>query len=147
MATEIASALNSALESGIPIRVDLDGKNLTIGKRKVIVNGELAEGCVLFYPQKDTMSALKELKVLYERYKHSVPSERSERKARKHFYALPTDKLSDDDFVRADDRYESRIRLETELLFNVVIGNMVWDKSFGNWYYKDDDFVVLKKWF
>ena len=145
---DIISCINKAMTDGKPIKVNLDTHSLYISAKPIIENGFPYDGYELRYPKKETMVALEELKHLYVLYKHSVPSERSERKRHKnYFYALPLSKLNDNDFIRATVREEARITLETELLFNSVVGNLVWQESFGDWFYKDGDFIVKKNWF
>lgn len=145
---EIGNIVRQAIADNKPVEVDLDKKNLRIAHRLVIENGFPCDGYELDYPRKETTVALEELKHLYALYKYSVPSERSERKRHKnYFYALPLSKLSDNDFVRAIVREEARITLETELLFNSVVGNLVWNDDFGHWFYRNGDFIVKKSWF
>ena len=145
---EIKNIVKQAIANGDKVKVDLEHKSLWIAHRLVIENGFPCDGYELNYPRKETMVALEELKHLYTLYRYSVPSERSERKRHKnYFYALPLSKLNDNDFIRAIVREEARITLETELLFNSVVGNLVWQESFGNWFYRNGDFIVKKSWF
>lgn len=143
---DITTLLKNAMSKGKPVKVDLDKHNLWISGKPIIEDGFPCDGYELRYPRKETMVALEELKHLYKLYKYSVPSERS-RKRHSYFYALPLSKLSDNDFVRAIVREEARVTLETELLFNSVVGNLTWNDDFGHWFYKDGDFIVKQTWF
>lgn len=93
---------------------------------------------------------LNELYPFYYAYKHSVPSERSERVSKHYFKALPTNKLSDNDFMYGMPRELARFNLEMALLREIVFGNLKWnDKTMGTWFWQspdDKDFVILKEW-
>lgn len=93
---------------------------------------------------------LNELYPFYYAYKHSVPSERSERVSKHYFKALPVKELSDDDFLYGMPRELARFNLEMALLRELVFGNLKWnDKTMGTWFWQspdDKDFVILKEW-
>lgn len=93
---------------------------------------------------------LNKLYPFYYAYKHSVPSERSERASEHYFKALPTKELSDNDFMYGMPRELARFNLEIALLRELVFGNLKWnDKTMGTWFWQspdDKDFVILKEW-
>lgn len=95
-------------------------------------------------------SELNKLYPFYYAYKHSVPSERSERASKHYFKALSVKELSDNDFMYGMPRELARFNLEMALLRELVFGNLKWDdKTMGTWFWQspdDKDFIILKEW-
>lgn len=93
---------------------------------------------------------LNKLYPFYYAYKHSVPSERSERASKHYFKALSVRELSDNDFMYGMPRELARFNLEMALLRELVFGNLKWDdKTMGTWFWQspnDKDFIILKEW-
>ena len=86
---------------------------------------------------------------LYEAYKHSVPSERSDSHQKSYFKALPYEKLSDDDILYGVPREFARCILETTFLINVSEGKIKWHDEWGSWFWQsadDKDLVILREW-
>ena len=87
---------------------------------------------------------------LYQVYKHSRPSERSENKQRKYFKALKLNELEEDDMLYGDDRELAQLSLELYLLCWILSGTFVWDEdSMGKWFWQsqnDKDLVILRSW-
>ena len=144
---EISNFVNVTLENGGSVITDLDRKDLYVNGTLVIHNGFPCDGFELSFPQMENEVALEELKSLYYNYKHSVPGERRVKRHKKHFPALPLDKLGEDSFIMAIDRESALVRLETSVLFHSVVGNLKWSDDYGNWFYKNEDFILLKTWF
>ena len=86
---------------------------------------------------------------LYRRYKHSIPSERSESTLRRYFMALPERELSDDDMLYGERRDKSQIELELFILCQ-LLGGFKWNpEKFGRWFWQsqeDKDLVILRQW-
>lgn len=86
---------------------------------------------------------------LYRRYKHSIPSERSESTSRRYFMALPERELSDDDMLYGERRDKSQIELELFIL-SQLLGGFKWNpEKFGRWFWQskeDKDLVILRQW-
>lgn len=95
-------------------------------------------------------SELNSLYPFYYAYKHSVPSERSERASRHYFKALSVKELSDNDFMYGMPRELARFNLEMALLRELVFENLKWDnETMGTWFWQspdDKDFIILKEW-
>lgn len=93
---------------------------------------------------------LNSLYPFYHAYKHSVPSERSERASKHYFKALSVKELSDKDFMYGMPRELARFHLEMALLYEIVFGNLKWDdQTMGSWFWQspdDKDFIILKEW-
>ena len=83
---------------------------------KIIVNDMQYEGYLGTYPstEEEIMSKIEQL---YQEYKHSVPSERSESHRHYYFKALPEKALSDVDMMYGERREGARCRLEVYVLF------------------------------
>jgi len=133
------------IEAGSKFRVDLAGRNLYVGKRKLVDGGKY-EG-VLTNIESFSISTLEEL---YQNYKHSRPSERSDSKRRNYFKALRLDELDDDDMLYGTDREIAQFELEAYLLCWILSGLFVWDEeSMGKWFWQsqnDKDLVILRSW-
>ena len=115
---------------------------------KVVVDGTQYDGCLGIYPstEDDVMS---EIEQLYQEYKHSVPSERSESHRHYYFRALPEKELSDEDMMYGERREVARCRLELYVLFCIILSRLTWNPSWGSWFWhseKDKDLVILKDW-
>lgn len=87
---------------------------------------------------------------LYVLYKHSVPSERSDKRRRNYFRALPEEKLSNNDLLYGENRETARAELELYVLCAVITGDLVWDEAvMGNWFWQsviDPSLVILREW-
>lgn len=86
---------------------------------------------------------------LYENYKVSVPSERSESRRKNYFKALPYKALSDENMLYGYHREEARFVLEFCILKYIVDGKLKWDEDWGKWFWQDPedkDFVILREW-
>ena len=121
---------------------------MVVNGKKVIDNGKY-EG-ELGMPQLTLESALEQIEYLYDQYKHSVPSERSERKHRQYFKALNEEDLDDDDMRYGLLRDETQVSLELSVLCFILNGSFVWDEqNMGKWFWqssKDKDLVILRQW-
>lgn len=86
---------------------------------------------------------------LYRRYKHSIPSERSQSKSRRYFMALPESDLEDGDMLYGQHRDTAQFELEFYILCR-IIGGFTWNpETMGKWFWqseKDKDLVILRKW-
>lgn len=86
---------------------------------------------------------------LYHRYKHSIPSERSESTPRRYFMALPERELSDDDMLYGARRDKSQIELELFILCQ-LLGGFNWNpEKFGWWFWQskeDKELIILRQW-
>ncbi|MCS2382951.1 hypothetical protein NXY25_04055 [Bacteroides thetaiotaomicron] len=86
---------------------------------------------------------------LYRRYKHSVPSERSESKPCRYFKALQEKDLDDGDMLYGERRDKAQAELELYLLCQ-ILGGFRWNpKTMGHWFWQsrtDRDLVILREW-
>jgi hypothetical protein len=135
----------NAVTNGEKFKVNLEKRNLQIGDEYFIKNGKY-DG-VLYNGVGFSISTFEEL---YQIYKHSRPSERSENKQRKYFKALKLNELEEDDMLYGDDRELAQLSLELYLLCWILSGTFVWDEeSMGKWFWQsqnDKDLVILRSW-
>ena len=95
------------------------------------------------------LSILQKISVLYDRYKHSVPSEYSEKRYRKYFRSLRECDLSDEDMNFGELRDIAQAKLECYILFSIITGTLKWEESWGKWFWQsehDKDLVILREW-
>lgn len=83
-----------AVENGARFKVDFQTRSLKVNGKYVIRDSSY-EG-VLGAPHCSEEEFFSKVEELYRRYKHSIPSERSESTSRRYFMALPERELSDE---------------------------------------------------
>ncbi len=90
------------------------------------------------------------IETLYNRYRHSIPSERSDKQRKVYFQALSEKELSDDDMLFGERREYAQVALELYVLCSILNGSLVWDNfAHGKWFWKSPDaegLIILKKW-
>ena len=136
-----------AVEGGARFKVDLTRRSLRIDGRYIIREGRYdGELGVAPCTADEVLSTVEEL---YRRYKHSVPSERSQSKARQYFRALPEADLDDGDMLYGERRDKAQAELEVYLLCQLING-LVWNpETMGSWFWQgkaDKDLVILRRW-
>lgn len=92
---------------------------------------------------------MKSIERSYQKYKHSVPSERSESHRHTYFKALPEKNLTDDDMIYGEQREVARCELELTVLIQIIKGNLTWQDEWGSWFWQspnDKDLVILRQW-
>lgn len=115
---------------------------------KVVVDGIQYEGSLGTYPSTEE-EMISNIEQLYQEYKHSVPSERSESHRHYYFRALPEKELSDEDMMYGERREVARCRLELYVLFCIILSRLTWNPSWGSWFWcseKDKDLIILRDW-
>lgn len=136
------------VRKGARFKVSFQTRTLIVGGKKVIDNGKF-EG-ELGIGQVPCEQALAYIEDLYAQYKHSVPSERSERKRRKYFKALPEDDLNDEDMIYGTLRDIAQVVLELTVLCFILNDSLIWnEEKMGRWFWQspnDKDLVILREW-
>ena len=134
------------VSQGSRFHISFQKRNLKIDGRFIIKEGEF-EGKLDFRPTSDYLA---EITHLFSRYLHSIPSERSENKKRKYFYALPEYKLSDDDMLYGESREVAQFKLELYILMLILTNSFQWDEvAKGKWFWQspeEKDLIILKEW-
>lgn len=136
-----------AVENGAKFTVNFQKRTCKVNG-KVIVNDMQYEGFLGTYPSTE-YEIISKIEQLYQEYKHSVPSERSESHRRYYFKALPEKELSDEDMMYGERREVARCRLELYVLFCIILSRLTWNPSWGTWFWRsenDKDLIILKDW-
>ena len=124
----------TAIENGANFRIDFQSRSLKVNGRHMIRNG-----------RHDGAPWLP----VYRRYKHSIPSERSQSKSRRYFMALPESDLEDGDMLYGQHRDTAQFELEFYILCRIM-GGFTWNpETMGKWFWqseKDKDLVILREW-
>lgn len=136
-----------AVEDGAKFRVNFQSRSLKLNGKYIIEQGKYegklgVEACSMdeFFTK---------VEELYHRYKHSVPSERSESRSRRYFTALPERELDDEAMFYGERRDKAQIELELYILCQILNG-LVWNpEMMGRWFWQskmDNDLVILRQW-
>ena len=139
------------VENGERFYINFEQRIMKIGQDKVIDNGEYDISQVLYDVKFDSpQSLLNKVRELYIAYKFSLPSERSDKKRKKYFKALPIDELTDEQLIYGTRREIAQYMLEAFVLCAILNGDFIWDDDIhGKWFYQDkleQDLVILKNW-
>lgn len=147
----IYEELIKRVEEGESFYINFKNQDLKIGRKLIVADGFYDDDQILFTTEELEMSdVLSYIETLYENYKYSLPSERSDSKRRTYFKALPVDKLTDEQMATGERREVARAKLEGFILCMIVDGFFVWDEEeMGKWFYQsknDPDLVILRSW-
>ena len=136
-----------AVEDGAKFTVDFRSRSLKLNGKYLIEDGRY-EG-ELGVPLCSGEEFLANVEELYYRYKHSVPSERSEGKSRRYFTALSERELDDQAMLYGERRDKAQIELELYVL-GQILGGFAWvPETMGKWFWQsktDKDLVILRSW-
>lgn len=124
---------------------------INLQKRTLRLDGKLVEiDNPSEYVQEDVNGMfLLDLRDIYNLYKHSVPSERSNSHRRTYFRALREKDLSDHDMMYGRPRELARFALEAFVLCGLLSKRLWWLDNWGTWFYQDEfekDLVLLREW-
>lgn len=133
--------------NGAKFSINFEKRNLRVDGKDLIKNGQYEGnlGCPV------VTDSLQEIERLYDRYYHSVPSERSDNKARKYFRALPENEMTDEDMLYGIPREEAQAELELFVLCQILQNSLLWDDFAKDlWFWQSQNhpsLILLKKWF
>ena len=140
---ELYDEIINSVSSGSVFNVDLKKKVLQLDKNNV----PLDNINVNISSSEDMLSTIHKL---FERYKYSVPSERSEGKKRRYFKALKLSEIEYDDFMFGEGRDTAQIKLELYVLLSSIYHKDFWEEIFKEQFFyqsdKDKDLIILKDW-
>ena len=150
----IYEELIERVSNGETFYIDFEKRTMKVGKGFLIRNGEYDTSRNLFHHRPEEPYSVKIIldfiEFLYERYKHSLPSERSDKKRRTYFKALSVEEISDEQLMFAERREIAKSKLEGYILCMILDGRLVWnEETMGKWFWeskKDSDLILLKKW-
>lgn len=139
------------VENGDRFHINFEQRTMKVGQDKVINNGEYDTMQVLYDEKFDNpRELLDKVRELYISYKFSLPSERSDKKRKKYFKALPIEELTDEQLIYGARREVAQYMLEAFILCVILNGDFIWDDEIhGKWFYQDkleQDLVILKNW-
>lgn len=136
-----------AVDDGAKFKIDFHQRSLRINGTYIIrdgkYNGELG------VPPSTEDEFFANMEELYRRYKHSVPSERSEGKSRRYFKALQEKDLDDRDMLYGERRDKAQAELELYLLCQILVGFKWNPETMGRWFWQsrtEKDLVILREW-
>lgn len=136
-----------AVEEGAKFSIDFSSRSFKLGGKSVIRNGQY-EGELGVEPCTEE-EFFANVEDLYRRYKHSIPSERSESRSRRYFTALPEKDLDDEDMLYGQRRDKAQVALELYFLCQILSG-LKWNpETMGRWFWQskqDKDLVLLRQW-
>lgn len=136
-----------AVRDGAKFKIDFPSRSLKLNGKYIIQNGKFEDE--LGVPKCSENEFFANVEELYRRYKHSVPSERSESKSRQYFMALSERSLNDDDMLFGERRDKAQIELELYILCQIING-LKWNpETMGRWFWQskgDKDLVILRSW-
>ena len=140
---ELYDEIINSVASGSVFNVDLKKKVLQLDKNNI----PLDNINVNISSSEDMLSTIHKL---FERYKYSVPSERSEGKRRRYFKALKLSEIEYDDFMFGEGRDTAQIKLELYVLLSSIYHKDFWEEIFKEQFFyqsdKDKDLIILKDW-
>lgn len=148
----IYEELIKRVEEGESFYINFKNRALKIGKEFVIADGVYDDSRELIFSIKceNIKPLLGIIDALYENYKYSIPSERSDNRRRQYFKALSVDKLTDEQMAIGEYREVARAKLEGFILCMILNGKFKWsEKELGKWFWqsnRDSDLVILRNW-
>lgn len=146
----IYEELIQRVSNGEKFYIDFEKRTMKIGKQKIIDGGEYDEEKLLIKCEhSSTDSILRAIENLYQEYKYSLPSERSDSKRKCYFKALRVDELTDAEMATGERREVAQAKLEGFILCMVLKGVLVWSDDMGKWFWQsvnNPDLVILKSW-
>ena len=148
----IMEELIERVDNGEKFHIDFVKRNMKVGKTYLIQDGDYDNSKYILSKSNVPASMntiLTMVEDLYDTYKYSTPSERSENKRRKYFKALSIEELTDEQLVNGEPREVAQCMLEGYILCHIIDGSLCWNEELmGKWFYQgnDPDLIILKKW-
>lgn len=140
------------VSNGESFYISFEKRQMKIGKEPIVVcNGVYDVTRTLMYDDDltDINTVLRKIEHLYQNYKYSLPSERSDNKRKKYFKALSINDITDNQLMMAERREVAQAKLEGFILCAILSGKFKWTEELGNWFYQskiDPDLVILRSW-
>lgn len=135
------------VSNGARFSVNFEKRSLRVDGKFLIKDGQYDGnlGCPV------VTDSITEIERLFDRYRHSVPSQRSDNKRRRYFRALPETELSNDDMLYGIPREIAQAELELFVLCQIIQNTLEWDNfAKGLWFWQSSNhpsLIILKKWF
>ena len=136
--------------AGSKFYVNFANRSVRVDGKVVVENGDFGEDTYEKEGDFSLEGTLVTIEELYDEYRHSVPSERSESHRKTYFIALKEKDLGDDDMMYGEQREISRARLETYVLEAISRGWLYWDEEkMGSYYWQSKKYkslIILRDW-
>jgi hypothetical protein len=148
----IYDELIKRVSEGEKFNINFETRTMKVGNTKLIDNGKYDENRLLIYEYNiySLQVLLHMIRELYRNYKTSIPSERSSKKRKCYFKALPAEELTDEQLMCGERREVAQAILEGFVLCMILNGELVWDEDImGKWFWQsrsDGDLVILRTW-
>ena len=144
----IYEELIERVSNGETFHIDFEKRTMKVGKEYLIRNGEYDSERLLIKADGNVLCTIEQM---YNVYKYSLPSERSDDKRKKYFKALEIEELSDEQLFVATKREVAQCKLEGYVLCAILSGQLKWDDNVmqGKWFYQsknDPSLIILKSW-
>ena len=142
-------------DKGKRVTIDLEKKNLWLGRQQIIAEGDVLDESELIdkddlknvFGEEIDLSAdcWNVVSYLFNEYKHSRPSEG--RKYSRYFKALESKELSDEELAFNCDRRFAQAMIEGYVLCASLQGWLKWEND-SHWFWqgKDRECIVVKQW-
>lgn len=142
-------------DKGGRYRIDLNKKDLWIGRKHIIKGGEFDDEelinnndlkNVLGIEIDLSINTLNVIKYLYQEYKHSIPD--SKWKDYSYFKSLSIEELTDDELAFNITRHLGQAMLEGYILLASLSGWIKWPNE-EQWFWQDvedENCIILKQW-
>ena len=144
----IYEELLSRVEQGEKFKINFEQRSMKVGKDWLIKNGECEVGRVLY--GMNPIAIKEQIERMYQRFKYSCPSERSDSKRKGYFKALSVDELTDEQMIYGKSRELMQAQLEGFILCAILMNHLKWeDLTEEKWFYQspnDKDLIILKSW-
>lgn len=140
------SELREKVEHGARFSIDFKKRTLKVSGKNIEIDDNDFYDSGLDY---DVPTIMADTERLYYIYKHSIPSERSERRQRNYFKSMPYKELTDEELCYGQHRETARFDLEFYILRALQLGRLTWQKEWGSWFWQSDedkDLVILREW-
>lgn len=136
----------ASVDAGAKFCVNFQNRSLKIDGKFVIKDGKYDGDLGVAI----TNTPLETITQLYNRYQHSLPSERSDNKRKCYFQALPEHLLSDEDMLYGESREHAQIALELYVLGVILNESLKWDDFAKDlWFWQspeNKDLILLREW-
>lgn len=153
----IYEELIERVSDGETFHIDFEKRTMKVGKEFVVKDGVYDENKDLIKFSDyigdcgdEFEYIMKAIYQLYESYKFSLPSERSDNKRKKYFKALSMNEIPDWMLFNAKRREVTQAALEGFILCMIISGKFFWkEERLGKWFWQskgDSDLVILRKW-
>lgn len=145
--TLLENLLYAVEEQGARFIIDLKERTLKVNGKAVVYKGKYDGPTGLSLPAPEEFIA--RVEELYQVYKHSIPSQRSESRRKRYFKALSESELADESMMFGPEREMVQAALEGYILCCLLEG-LTWHEQWGKWFWQstsDPDLVLLREWF